>query len=145
MIHLKQKINSELEINLSTWLTLSDAWSSKNHILHLPKFCNLWRDVKPKWTQHTITNSPKIFSRNNPASWILCVCSAWKCFAKLSAFSRMHELIELRDFWSSFIALLANQNLLLLNLIPHYNQICMKCLSLFSSTLLQSHWIFCSC
>lgn len=67
----KPKIHSELEINLSTLLNLSDTWSFKSHFRHFPKLRNLLRDVKPKWTQHTTMRSPGTFSRSNTAPCVL--------------------------------------------------------------------------
>lgn len=96
--------NSDLEIHLSTLLHLRDTWSFKNYFIQFHKFCDLQKVVKPRWTQMTVLDSPKVFSQNATASCLPHLHSAWKCFEKSSAFSQMHKLILLRVFWSSFIS-----------------------------------------
>ena len=86
MTRYRQKINSELEVNLSILLSLSDTWFFKNHFIQFPKFYHLWKDVKPKWTQITLLESPKIFSRNNTASCLLHLHSVCKCLEKIISF-----------------------------------------------------------
>lgn len=85
------------------------------------------KDVKPKWTQHTVMGSPETFSRNHTASCLLRLHSAQQCFETSSAFPQMHEFVVLRAFGSSFVSSLTNQNLLLLNLRPRGDHVCMKC------------------
>ena len=75
-----------MEVNLSTLLNLSDIWFFKNHFIQFPKFYRLWKDVKSKWTQITLLESPKIFSWNNTASHLLHLHSACKCFQKIISF-----------------------------------------------------------
>lgn len=90
-------------------------------------------------------NSSESFYRNNMASCELPLHCTGQCWERSSASSQMPSFIVLGAWGSSFISSLTNQSLLLLHLKPLGHHVWLKCLAVFSSALLQSHSIFCSC